>query len=171
MMFSKKDVNFSNWDRITSRMYSSKSTAIIDDFFHSVAAHLLLMLFSKSSSLFAKVPLLKKLPLRVSLFFKVCGTLLFYKLLFSSGYLLMDELGRAVAQFDPTSAGMYSYGGSSMPPGPSGHTSWFLASADGTRPREEEAESLYSLSTIEKLPSRGMKWNSPAQTCGHNEKN
>ncbi|PKH70597.1 uncharacterized protein LOC116190064 [Punica granatum] len=42
----------------------------------------------------------------------------------------MDELGKAVSQFYP-SEGMFSSGGSSMPPsGPSDPTSWVLTSAD-----------------------------------------
>lgn len=44
------------------------------------------------------------------------------KVAFALGYLVMDDLSRAVAQFYPSSSGG---GGSSTPPGPSGDSSLF----------------------------------------------
>ena len=75
---------------------------------------------------FSSLPLVKKVPKRVQILLfriaKVIGVLVLSKVAFALGYLLMDDLSRAVAQFYPSSSGG---GGSSTPPGPSGDSSFF----------------------------------------------
>lgn len=75
-------------------------------------------------------------------FFEILSLLVIYKIVFSIGYLFMDELLQAVAQFYPSeSVGMY--GGSSTPP-PAGDNSVLLAASGSheTGPSDPNAHVL-----------------------------
>ena len=76
---------------------------------------------------FFSLPLVRKVPKRVQiLFFRIAQViclLVLSKFAFALGYVLMEDLNRAVAQFYPSSSGGMS-GGSSTPPGPSGDSAF-----------------------------------------------
>jgi len=72
---------------------------------------------------FCSLPLVKNLPKRVQILFfriaKVLCLLVLSKAAFALGYVLMEDLSRAVSQFYPSFSGGMSGGSSTPPPGPS----------------------------------------------------
>nr|UHJ18764.1 ATP synthase F1 subunit alpha [Lonicera japonica] len=72
---------------------------------------------------FCSLPLIKNLPKRVQILFFRIAKMLFLLVLakgaFALGYVLMEDLSRAVGQFYPSFSGGMSGGSSTPPPGPS----------------------------------------------------
>lgn len=111
---------------VSKNLDTRKALKMITNLIHSLWAKMYIFLafyLSGHLSIFSFVnslPLVRKLSFQIRIFLYALVKLLFFllilKIFYSLGYLFMDELQRAVAQFYPSTSGGIHEGGFSQPP-------------------------------------------------------